>query len=128
MVAVELHQRWQQMSSDPLNNDAVNQAAYQFTKTLTTAKSRIANMSKKSLARVYSAVVEFPLSAKEPKFHSKFEHELFVLTLTALQCKNTMMDAVMKNEIDLTNKLKEANGSMGTEESKETARVSESLS
>jgi hypothetical protein len=116
------------MSSDPLNTDAVNDAAYRFTKTLTTAKSRIANMSKKSLARVYSAVVEFPLSAKEPKFHSKFEHELFVLTLTALQCKNTMMAAVMENQTDSINKLKEAHGSMGTEESKETTGVSEPVS
>ena len=95
---------------DPLNNDNVNQAAYSFKKSSDLARSRTSSpaISKKGMARVLNAVIEFPIGEKDPKFFNKFEHELFVLTLQCLQAKTVMMNAILTSRQETSDKLIEA--------------------
>lgn len=101
-------------NQDPLNTEEVNQAAYSFKKSLEVARSIIGhkNISRNGLARVMSAVLEFPLADKEPKFRDKFEHQLFVLTINTLSAKNTMMTAIINNQEQTAAKLAEAEQSV----------------
>lgn len=98
---------------DPLDNPEVNQAALQFQNSIKTIKQRTSTLSKKSMERVFDAVLEFPLAHTEPKFRNKVEHELFVLALSALASKNTMMSAIMKDAENNQTLLEEAEKAMG---------------
>lgn len=93
---------------DHLDTNEVNRAAYNFQNSIKLIKTRTRTLSKKSMERVFDAVLEFPLSKEEPKFRNQFEHELFILALNALASKNVMMDAVIKDQTVRMNKLKEA--------------------
>lgn len=95
-------------NKDPLNTDELNRAALDFQKCLITIKQRTRALPKKSMERVLDAVVEFPLGQKPPKFRNDFEQELFTLTLQALASKNVMIQAVIKNQAEIAEKLKES--------------------
>jgi len=82
---------------DPLNTPEVNQAAHTFYTSIPRIKALATNMGGKALSRVFKAIVEFPLADKYPKFKSKAEQELFVLTLSVMSAKNTMATAFMQN-------------------------------
>lgn len=84
-------------STDPLNTPELNQAAYLFSTNTPRMRALAKNMGGKALARVFSAVIEFPLSDRMPKFKDKTENELFVLSLTVLSAKATMMSAIKDN-------------------------------
>jgi len=83
--------------NDPLNTPELNQAAHTFYTSMPRIKSLATNMGAKSLARVFKAVVEFPLADAYPKFRSKTEQELFILTLSVMSAKNTMASAFTSN-------------------------------
>ncbi len=103
-------------SVDHLNTPEVNRAAYNFQNSMKLIKIRTRSLSKKSMERVFDAVLEFPLSKEEPKFRNQFEHELFILSLNALASKNQMMEAVINDQTQSLNKLKEAEEAMKKEE------------
>lgn len=75
---------------DPMNTPEVNQAAHTFYTSVPRIKSLATSMGGKGLARVFKAIVEFPLADNYPKFRSKSEQELFILTLSVMSAKNTM--------------------------------------
>ena len=80
---------------DHLDNPTVNKAADVFGKSVAEVKSLASNLKGGALARVFKAVVEFPLQEQYPKFRSDAEHQLFTLTLACLQAKNVMLGAIM---------------------------------
>lgn len=84
---------------DPLNNPQVNQAAKDFGEIVPRIRALSKNMGRNSLARVYSAVIEFPLGEKYPNFkQGTKEQELFMISLHALGAKNIMHQAIMQNQ------------------------------
>jgi hypothetical protein len=80
---------------DAKDNDAVNEAANMFSRSIPRIKGLARNLGGGALYRVFSAVMEFPLQDKEPKFRSDAEMELFQLCLAATMAKSTMMQAMM---------------------------------
>lgn len=78
---------------DPMNTPEVNQAAYTFQTSVPRIKSLASNMSRNALARVFKAVVEFPLADSYPTFRNKVENELFILTLSVMSAKTVMTSA-----------------------------------
>lgn len=82
---------------DPMNTPELNQAAHTFYTALPRIRSLATNMGGKALARVFKAVVEFPLADEYPKFRSKTEQELFILSLSAVSAKNTMSSLFTQN-------------------------------
>ena len=84
---------------DVLNTPEVNQAAKEFSNVIPRIKGLSKNMSRNSLARVYSAVMEFPLAHKYPTFKKGTkEQELFMISLHALGAKAIMQNAIMHNQ------------------------------
>jgi len=79
---------------DPLDNPEINETAKTFMDSLPAVKALAKNMSAGGLGRVFSAVMEFPLGDKYPKFRSKAENELFIMSLSLLLAKNKMLSAV----------------------------------
>lgn len=80
----------------------LDQAAHMFSSSLPRIRALSGNMSRNSLARVYKAIVEFPLAEDYPKFRNKSENELFILTLATIDAKNMMTASFsqsMKKEI-----------------------------
>lgn len=73
--------------------DPLDQAAHMFMTSVPRIKALSANMKRNSLARVFKAIVEFPLAENYPKFKDKTESELFVLTLSAISAKNVMTNS-----------------------------------
>lgn len=96
--------------------DPLDEAAFTFMTGVKRTKQLTKALGGNAVVRVFNAIVEFPLADKEPKFLSKMEHELFVLTLSSLAAKNTMMSGYTKRMED---------GLAGTEESTQTTVVSE---
>jgi hypothetical protein len=87
-----------EITNDLLDNKEVNTAALKFKNGVVISKRIVNAMSKKSVQRVYNAVVEFPLGDAYPKFRDKREQELFNLTLELITAKNTMIQAVMEEQ------------------------------
>lgn len=83
-------------ASDPLNSKELNEAAFNFGKLIPRIKGLARNMGRNALSRVYGSIVEFPLGEQYPKFENKEENELFVLSLSAMAYKSSMMQAVAK--------------------------------
>lgn len=94
-------------TTDPLNTPELNQAAHTFYASMPRIRALASNMGGKGLARVFKAVVEFPLADSYPKFRSKTEQELFILTLSVMSAKNTMASAFTStmNKKDLENEI-----------------------
>lgn len=93
-------------SKELLDNKEINQAALKFKTGVVQAKrlAQSPNISKKAMARVLNAVIEFPLGDEYPKFTNKEEQALFNLTLELIDAKSLMINAVMqdtKNKADL---------------------------
>lgn len=84
---------------DALNTPELNEAAAQFMSTVPKIKALASNLSRNGLARVFKAVVEFPLAESYPRFKG-VEQELFVLTLNALSAKTVMTNAFMTQSGD----------------------------
>lgn len=82
---------------DPLNNPAVNKAAFDFNRLIPQIRTQVGNMSLRQLSRVMIAVAEFPLGNTYPKFISQKESELFMMMLHAEGLKGTMKAAVLAN-------------------------------
>lgn len=76
----------------------LDQAAHMFMTSLPRIRALSGNMSRNALARVYKAVVEFPLAEDYPKFRNKVENELFILTLATIDAKN-MMTSSFGNDV-----------------------------
>lgn len=83
--------------TDKFNTPALNQAAYIFQTSLPRIKSLASNLSRNGLARVFKAVVEFPLAEGYPKFKG-VEQELFNLSLAAIGAKSVMTGAFMQEQ------------------------------
>lgn len=84
--------------TDALNTKELNEAAHNFSQLVPRIRSLSRNLGRNALCRVYSSIIEFPLADKYPKFDNKAEHELFVLSLSAMAYKNTMMTAVAEQQ------------------------------
>lgn len=89
----------QMKSHDLLDNKEINQAALKFKNGVVQAKhlTQSAKLSKKAMARVLNAVIEFPLGDEYPKFVDKQEQVLFNLTLELIDAKAMMINAVMQD-------------------------------
>lgn len=87
----------EQTKTDSLDTPELNQAAYVFQTNVPRIKALASNMSRNGLARVFKAVVEFPLAEKYPNFKG-VEMELFQLALSAISAKNVMSNAFMKQD------------------------------
>ena len=72
-------------------NEELNTAAKEFSDLIPRVKALASNMNRGGLARVYGAVMEFPLAEKYPRFTNPAENELFVKSLSALGFKTKMM-------------------------------------
>jgi hypothetical protein len=83
---------------DPLDNDEVNKAAYDFMMTSKQARAFARNMKAGSLSRVFTAVMEFPFNNDTPKFVKKEENELFLMCLSMFRSKQVMSEALAKNQ------------------------------
>ena len=90
---------------DALNTPELNRAAYTFYTTIPRIKALSSTIGGKALARVFKAVIEFPLADKEPKFRSKTEQELFILSLSAMSAKTTMASAYIQNAKELEDEI-----------------------
>lgn len=77
-------------------NDDLNKTAETFNKTIPRIKALALNMDRNKVARVFSAIVEFPLAEKYPKFRTQAENELFVMSLEAMAMKTKMMNVFYK--------------------------------
>lgn len=112
---------------DPLDNDEINNTAKVFMDALPRAKALASNMKAGSLGRVFNAVLEYPLGDKYPKFRSRAENELFIMTLSLLVAKNKMMQAVAEAHAqtqELTNKaISEAANAVAQTETKQEESV-----
>lgn len=86
---------------DPLDNEEVNKAAYEFMQLSKQSKAYIKNMKGGALARVFSAVVEFPFNKETPRFRDKTENELFLMCLAMFQSKQVMSKALAENELEM---------------------------
>lgn len=75
----------------------LDEATYRLKSSLGRIKYLNGILSKKSLSRVYTAMMEFPLSDKPAKFKG-LENELFMLTLTAQSAKEYILDFVVNNQ------------------------------
>ncbi len=102
---------------DPLDNPEINRVANDFQTHLKISKRLTSALSKKSMERVFDAVMEFPLAASEPKFRNDEEHDLFILALNLLANKNKMMEAVIKNQTENLEKLKQTQEAVNQGES-----------
>lgn len=96
---------------DPMDNDMVNRAAYEFKIGVLGVGKLGKDISGNGVRRVLTAVAEYPLSESTVKFSNPVEQELFTLTLKVLAAKHTMMDAVMRNQMARANALQEAEAS-----------------
>ena len=85
---------------DPLDTPELNRAAFEFDQLFPSIKGYSKNMNAKGVARVLIAVVGFPLVAM-PKFKAKAENELFMMCMHAMGHKQTMTNAVFKNQQDM---------------------------
>lgn len=83
---------------DPMDNEKVNTAANSFMNGLPRVKALASNMKAGALGRVFNAVMEFPLAENYPRFRSKAENELFIMSLSLLQAKNMMVAAVAASQ------------------------------
>jgi hypothetical protein len=83
---------------DPLDNEAVNKAAEVFGNSIPRIKAIAKNLKGGALYRVFAATMEFPLQDKEPKFLSKVENELFILCLSSVMAKSTMLQAMAADQ------------------------------
>lgn len=88
---------------DPLDNEDINNTAKVFMDSLPRVKALASNMKGHALSRVFNAVMEFPLSDNYPKFRSKAENELFIMSLSLLLAKNKMMAAVSASQAEMQN-------------------------
>lgn len=95
-------------TKDLLDNKEINQAALKFKHGVVQSKKMVNSMSKKSVARVYNAFMEFPLGDAYPKFRDKQEQSLFNLTLELVDAKNLMIQHVLANKRELETQLNEA--------------------
>ncbi len=95
-----------EQKQDPLNTPEINKASREFSMLIPKVKSQSRNLKARAVARVLSAVVEFPLTPEYPKFQSKDEQDLFMMCLHALSCKDTMIESFVKNR-DEMEKIKE---------------------
>lgn len=59
-----------------------------------------ATLDRNALMRVFTTVAAFPFIEKAPKMRGKLEQELFILTLSVNNAKNTIMTSVQKEEIE----------------------------
>jgi hypothetical protein len=84
----------------------LDEATYRYKSSLNRIKYLNGILSKKSLGRVYNAMMEFPLSDKPAKFRG-LEDELFMLTLTAQSAKEYILDFVINNQEELNKIAKE---------------------
>lgn len=82
---------------DLLNTPEINKAANIFTKTMPQIKARSRQLNGRAVARVLSALVEYPLGDGPPKFVKKEEYELFMMCLSAVASKDTMTEQFLKN-------------------------------
>lgn len=82
--------------NDPYDTPELNEAARIFGQSVPRAKALASNMSRNALARVYNAVLEFPLADRYPTFRNKNENELFILTLAVNNAKAIMTNAFTK--------------------------------
>ena len=84
--------------ADALDTQEVNESAKIFMDGYPRAVALAKNMKAGSLGRVFAAMMEFPLGDKYPKFLSKAENELFIMSMSLLMAKNKMFEAVSKNQ------------------------------
>lgn len=112
----------QLLSKDLLDNKEINQAALKFKHGVVQAKrlAQSPSVSKKAMARVLNAVIEFPLGDSYPKFTNKEEQALFNLTLELMDAKSLMINAVMQDTKQKAELLKAAE-TTATETTGETA-------
>ncbi len=82
---------------DPLNTPEINRAAKEFKELVPRIKATSRNLNARGIARVLTAVVEFPLGNEYPKFRSPIEQQLFMMCLHAQGCKDTMTEIFLKS-------------------------------
>lgn len=74
-------------------------AAESFQKNLPVFKNYASGLSNKALRRVLNALVEFPLQEGKLKFGDAKEQQAFTIGLHLIDCKITMISAVVKEEL-----------------------------
>lgn len=86
-----------ELPTDPLDNPALNKAAYDFGKlspiVATHARAMLAKRGK-GLYRVFRAIMEYPFANDYTKFKSQEEQQLFMLCLHMLSVKGIMSKAL----------------------------------
>lgn len=114
------------MSSEPVTPvleekqpHPLDEATFRYKSSATRIQYLNGILSKKSLGRVYNAVIGFPLSDNPPKFKG-LENELFMLTLTALSAKEYILDFVLANRKELTELSKPVTESISEERIEES--------
>lgn len=100
-----------------LDNKEINQAALKFKNGIVEARrmTQSPSVSKKAMARILNAVIEFPLGDAYPKFTDKSEQALFNLTLELIDAKSLMINAVMQNAKETAALLEQPAETKGTE-------------
>lgn len=94
-------------TTDPLDNEQVNKAAYEFTNLVPQIRAFAKNMNRNGVARVLTAFIEFPLAEKYPKFRTKEENQLFMMCLHAQGSKQIMTDAVFSQNKGLIKEIQD---------------------
>lgn len=102
----------------PKEMSADEEAAMKFTKLLPYAKKFAKNMNGGGLARVFNAMMEFPLGAQQPKFINEAERQLFFVAQELNGYKSTVIQSIIKNSQMMPKPPTEINDT-GTEVKKE---------
>lgn len=105
---------------DPLDTPELNKATYDFMHLMPKIKGYAKTMNGKGVARVFSAVMEFPLAKDYPTFKNDAEKELFMFCIHALAAKQTLL-SVLANDQEVQKEIVNEVVSTITEEQKEIA-------
>ena len=83
-----------------LKENIVEEAAKHIFDTLPRINTIVSTMDRLALMKVFKASVAFPFIEKMPKIKKGMEQELFLLTLSVLNAKVTVINSVSKETIE----------------------------